>query len=85
MLNGQVMGYLNRGQSATFANQLRMIKVNERDARISKFTEIALIPYKKRGQYPGLFIFTGAARMCRPVWNLAAKAVEYIGTLEQVK
>ncbi|MBM3939025.1 MAG: hypothetical protein FJ333_10310 [Sphingomonadales bacterium] len=36
------------------------------------------------GQYPGLFIFTGAARMMRPVWNLAASCVEYIGTFEQV-
>jgi DNA-directed RNA polymerase I subunit RPA2 len=36
------------------------------------------------GQYPGLFIFTGAARMMRPVWNLAANCVEYIGTFEQV-
>ena len=36
------------------------------------------------GQYPGLYIFSGPARMMRPVWNLAGKCVEYIGTLEQV-
>ena len=36
------------------------------------------------GQYPGLFIFSGAARIMRPVWNLSANCVEYIGTLEQV-
>ena len=36
------------------------------------------------GQYPGLFIFTGAARMMRPVWNISSQCVEYIGTFEQV-
>ena len=51
-------------------------------------TEIAFIPSPQgavAGQYPGIFIFTGAARMMRPVFNIAAKAIEYIGTLEQVK
>jgi len=84
LLNGRVMGYVPVKQSKLFADKLRMIKVRENDNRISKFAEIALIPVRDRGQFPGIFIFTGAARMCRPVWNLAAKAVEYIGTLEQV-
>ena len=83
-LNGRVMGYISEKESQDFTNRLRMIKVRENDNRISQYTEIALIPYRDRGQYPGLYIFTGAARMCRPVWNIAAKAVEYIGTLEQV-
>jgi DNA-directed RNA polymerase I subunit RPA2 len=50
-------------------------------------TEIAFIPAaqgKVAGQFPGIFIFTGAARMMRPVFNIAARAIEYIGTLEQV-
>ena len=50
-------------------------------------TEIAFIPAPHglvAGQFPGIFIFTGAARMMRPVFNIAAKDIEYIGTLEQV-
>lgn len=35
-------------------------------------------------QYPGLYLFTNPARMMRPVMNLAAKKVEYIGTFEQI-
>ena len=56
-------------------------------ARVPEMTEIAFIPAaqgKVAGQFPGIFIFTGAARMMRPVFNIAARAIEYIGTLEQV-
>ena len=50
-------------------------------------TEIAFVPAPQgnvAGQFPGIFIFTGAARMMRPVFNIAARDIEYIGTLEQV-
>lgn len=47
--------------------------------------EIAFVPKKNvPAQYPGLYLFTNAARMMRPVMNLACKKVEYIGTFEQV-
>lgn len=35
-------------------------------------------------QFPGLFLFTGPARMMRPVYNLSAQQIELIGTMEQV-
>lgn len=35
-------------------------------------------------QYPGLYLFTNAARMMRPVINLATQKTELIGTFEQV-
>lgn len=35
-------------------------------------------------QYPGLYLFTNAARMMRPVMNLAAQQIELLGTFEQV-
>lgn len=35
-------------------------------------------------QYPGLFLFTNAARMMRPVINLATQKIELIGTFEQI-
>lgn len=35
-------------------------------------------------QFPGIYLFTGNARMIRPVLNLAANQIEMIGTFEQV-
>ena len=61
-LNGRVMGYVAESEARGLADRLRMVKVNPSDKRISAYTEIALIPRRKRGQFPGLFIFTGAAR-----------------------
>lgn len=47
--------------------------------------EIVLVPKKNvPAQYPGLYLFTNAARMMRPVMNLAANKIEYIGTFEQI-
>ncbi len=36
------------------------------------------------GQFPGLFLFSGPARMMRPVKNLAHERIELIGSFEQV-
>ena len=84
LLNGKVLGYVLQSDAGRLADKLRMLKVSKQDTRVPILTEICLIPKRNKGQYPGLYIFTGAARMMRPVWNLAANAVEYIGTLEQV-
>ena len=47
--------------------------------------EIVLITKKKvAAQYPGLFLFTGPARMMRPVKNLFVNKTELIGTFEQI-
>ena len=46
--------------------------------------EIGLVPIRKNGQYPGLFLFSSPARMMRPVVNLATKSEELIGSFEQV-
>lgn len=40
--------------------------------------------FSQNGQFSGLFLFVGAARMMRPVINLKANKVEYIGSFEQV-
>ncbi|KAG1670388.1 hypothetical protein FOA52_000148 [Chlamydomonas sp. UWO 241] len=45
--------------------------------------ECALILPEQGGPYPGLFLFTQAARMMRPVRQQATGALELIGTLEQ--
>lgn len=38
----------------------------------------------QNGQYPGLFLFVGPARMMRPIHNLIANKIEFIGSFEQV-
>ena len=52
-----------------------------------KTLEIILLEHKDSetiSQFPGLFLFTGNARMMRPVLNLAHGKIELIGTFEQV-
>jgi hypothetical protein len=57
--------------------------------------EVALVPYEKGGPYPGLYLFSGPARMIRPLLQLPAASAaaapaasgscpELIGTLEQI-
>ena len=47
--------------------------------------EVAYVPCTFAGAYPGLFLFTGPARMIRPVKQLFnEQAIEMIGPLEQV-
>ncbi len=46
--------------------------------------EVALVPYERGGPFPGLFLFTGPARMIRPVVQLPGGSSELIGTLEQI-
>ena len=53
-------------------------------SQVPSSLEIALIDGKRTPQFPSLELFTSLARMMRPVRNLGAKTVEYIGTLEQV-
>ena len=44
-----------------------------------------LVPDRKYGgQYPGLYLFTTPSRMMRPVINIAERAIEYIGSFEQL-
>ena len=51
---------------------------------VSPDFEVAHIPYERGGPYPGIYIFTQAARMMRPVLQMETGARELIGTLEQI-
>ena len=53
--------------------------------KVAPTLEIVFVARVKAGQYPGIFLFSGAARMMRPVYNLAARRIELIGTFEQVR
>lgn len=52
--------------------------------QVPTYTEIVLVPKRAKGQHPALFLYTSLARMMRPVINLQAKKVEYVGTFEQL-
>ncbi len=86
MLDGKMMGYVRKGDVDSVVNKLRILKVNPKETRISTMTEVVHVPKRSAaaGQYPGIFIFTGASRMMRPVMNLALDHVEWIGTFEQI-
>ncbi|XP_053694116.1 DNA-directed RNA polymerase I subunit RPA2 [Sabethes cyaneus] len=82
MLEGRIIGNIPHSIAAQAVHKLRLMKIQGTD--IPESTEIVMIPLKEGGQYPGLYIFVGAARMVRPVMNLSAKAVELVGAFEQV-
>ncbi len=72
--------------------------LHEPKTRLDPTTELAFIPpFKQRkqgsassssllagGAYPGLYIFTQAGRMIRPVTHLGTGETEWIGPMEQV-
>jgi DNA-directed RNA polymerase I subunit RPA2 len=45
--------------------------------------EVVHIPFERGATYPGIFLFTQAARVARPVRQLASGAAELVGSLEQ--
>lgn len=83
MLDGCIIGLLEDNIVSRVVDKLRLLKISGK--KVPNMMELVLVPKKKiRSQYPGLFIFTGPARMMRPVMNLCAQKIEYIGTFEQV-
>ncbi|XP_015514488.1 DNA-directed RNA polymerase I subunit RPA2 [Neodiprion lecontei] len=83
MLDGKVIGRLQANIIEKVVNKLRILKIDGN--KVPPTMEIVAV-LKKDGpsQYPGLFLFTGPARMMRPVMNLLVKKIELIGTFEQV-
>merc|ERR1719431_1238580 len=85
MLDGRLVGWVEKRAAAALVDQLRMLKVSKEDQRVPEMTEVVLVPERDlAGQYPGVFLFTGAARLMRPVMNLKAGCIEHVGTFEQV-
>ncbi|XP_076280843.1 RNA polymerase I subunit Rpl135 [Lasioglossum baleicum] len=83
MLDGKLIGVINDNIVARITDKLRLLKINGKE--VPSTMEIALVPKKNvPAQYPGLYLFTSPARMMRPVMNLIAKKIEYIGTFEQI-
>uniref|UniRef100_A0A182MM49 DNA-directed RNA polymerase subunit beta n=1 Tax=Anopheles culicifacies TaxID=139723 RepID=A0A182MM49_9DIPT len=82
MLEGRILGMLPRTIAKQVVQNLRLLKID--GDIIPSQTEIAFVPEREGGQYPGLFMFVGPARMMRPVKNLLCNKTELIGSFEQV-
>ncbi|KAG7209552.1 hypothetical protein KM043_015631 [Ampulex compressa] len=83
MLDGKLIGLIDDNIISRLVDKLRLLKIKGEE--IPPTMEIVHVPKKSvPSQYPGLYLFTGPARMMRRVMNLAAKKVELIGTFEQV-
>jgi len=83
MVDGRVVGGASVKLCKSIAAQLRSLKVQEKPI-VPPTLEVAYIPPgMKGGPYPGLFLFTIAARVVRPVLQRASGRTEYIGPMEQ--
>ncbi|KPM05263.1 DNA-directed RNA polymerase I subunit RPA2-like protein [Sarcoptes scabiei] len=83
VLDGRILGFVKQNIAEMMADELRTMKTNGRE-KVPSTLEIGLVPKTdKATQYPALFLFSNPSRMIRPVYNLIAKKIEYIGTFEQ--
>lgn len=84
LVDGRVVGGAPVKILKSIASQLRALKVQEKPI-VPPTLEVAFIPPGvKGGPYPGLFLFTIAARVIRPVLQRATGRTEYIGPSEFV-
>ncbi|KAL9927901.1 RNA polymerase I subunit Rpl135 [Glossina fuscipes fuscipes] len=81
LLEGKHLGYIRQADGVKIVDNLRALKIA---GKLPEMLEIAYVPYKEKGQFPGLFLFVGPARLMRPVRNLTFNQIEYIGSFEQV-
>ncbi|KAL0055264.1 hypothetical protein WJX82_009622 [Trebouxia sp. C0006] len=59
------------------------IMLDGAESMLPSHIEVAYIPFEMGGPQPGLYLFTQAARMMRPVKQNSSQAPELIGSLEQ--
>lgn len=81
-LNGRILGYCSPKQALAIGDTLRFWKV-EGSHQIPRELEIGYVPNSSGGQYPGVYIFSQASRMIRPVKYLGLDAQDFIGPFEQ--
>eukprot|EP00980_Cylindrotheca_fusiformis_P011899 scaffold2830_cov131-Cylindrotheca_fusiformis.AAC.20 len=82
-LDGRLIGTASPNICKSIAARLRALKVAD-PPEVPETLEVALIPLGDRGSpYPGLFLFTGAARLVRPVLQRSSGKTEMIGPMEQ--
>jgi DNA-directed RNA polymerase I subunit RPA2 len=81
-LDGRILGYCSAKQALTIHDSLRYWKV-EGTHNVPAELEIGYVPVSNGGQFPGVYMFSGTARMYRPVKYLPLNKTDYVGPLEQ--
>lgn len=81
-LDGKIIGFCSPKQARIIAQTLRHWKV-EGSHNIPTELEIGYVPNSNAGQYPGIYMFSQAARMYRPVKYLPLEKLDYVGPFEQ--
>ncbi|KAG9706065.1 beta and beta-prime subunits of DNA dependent RNA-polymerase, partial [Aureobasidium melanogenum] len=82
MLDGRILGFCSPQQARVIGDTLRYWKV-EGTHGVPAELEIGYIPNSNGGQYPGLYMFSQAARMYRPVKYLPLEKEDFVGPFEQ--
>jgi DNA-directed RNA polymerase I subunit RPA2 len=81
-LDGRILGYCSPKQARVIHDTLRYWKV-EGTHGVPVELELGYVPNSNGGQFPGLYMFSQAARMYRPVKYLPLDKLDYVGPLEQ--
>ena len=81
-LDGRILGFCSPKQARIIGDTLRYWKVGQQN-KVPVELEIGHIPNSNGGQYPGVYIFSQAARMIRPVRYLPLEKNDYVGPFEQ--
>ena len=81
-LNGRIVGYCSPKQAKVIGDTLRHWKVDG-SHRVPVELEIGHVPAMRGGQYPGIYLFSQAARMVRPVKYLPLEKQDFVGPFEQ--
>ena len=81
-LDGRVLGYCSPVRAQMIASAVRESKVNYKQGFPLEL-EIGYIPPEEGGLFPGLFFFSHAARMIRPVKHVLTDNIDYVGSFEQ--
>ncbi|KAH0064017.1 beta and beta-prime subunits of DNA dependent RNA-polymerase, partial [Aureobasidium melanogenum] len=78
----RILGFCSPQQARVIGDTLRYWKV-EGTHGVPAELEIGYIPNSNGGQYPGLYMFSQAARMYRPVKYLPLEKEDFVGPFEQ--
>lgn len=81
-LDGRILGFCSAKRAREISDSLRHWKV-EHSHGIPLELEIGYVPPSMGGQYPGIYMFSHAARMYRPVRYLPLSRLDYVGPFEQ--
>ncbi|KAI4125832.1 MAG: hypothetical protein LQ347_005220, partial [Umbilicaria vellea] len=81
-LNGRILGFCTPKQARIIGDTLRYWKVGGTN-KVPVELEIGYIPNSNGGQYPGIYLFSQAARMVRPVIYLPLQKQDFVGPFEQ--